>query len=561
MYALAEERRSFPVRRVLSWIAALIVLYFLLRLLLRLFGFGGAIERLPAVVTVEDRGVVNVTLEGEQSKHAEDGMKLFAGETLSTGASGHASLSFAEGSVARLDANSTLVIEKSDRTKDGFDLALRMERGAAWLNIAASSGSTTHTVSTPLLGFILPPDTETIVAPGALYVFHAQGAGVTVTAKSRDDILIGEGQQLVLPAGVSVKSMGKDLYIYRSPLETTQLTTSFLTDSRTLLLNKASTTDVAPSGTGSDILTVISPVNGEMISDGTVSVEGTIGDRVAAVKINGYAADTDTEKGTFTGELSIPEGADSLALRIQAIDANGDVLQEVQRTVKRGTKPTPTSSIPAPIITSPAKTGETFRTSEVEVVLRGTSSTDTAAILVNDYRLQLFTPSKGTWSYLASTALGNMKPGTNVFDVVAEDANGGKSAPARITIEWGEGTAGVIAGSSSSSSSKAPTLTELPKNDPLTPGMLKLAGVAADPAFVATGTGFLLEGTTSAETASVWVNDYQLQLYKPGKTFWNYIADPAMKNLKEGKNTFVIVARQADGKILDRLEYTVEYRK
>ncbi|MEK7218456.1 MAG: hypothetical protein AAB728_03245, partial [Patescibacteria group bacterium] len=101
----------------------------------------------------------------------------------------------------------------------------------------------------------------------------------------------------------------------------------------------------------------------------------------------------------------------------------------------------------------------------------------------------------------------------------------------------------------------------LPQNDPLAPGTLRVTGDAAQAGFSATGTGFLLEGTTVPQTDSVWVNDYRLQLYAAGKTFWNYIASPELKTLREGSNTFTVVARDSEGQILDKMEVKVEYRK
>ena len=53
------------------------------------------------------------------------------------------------------------------------------------------------------------------------------------------------------------------------------------------------------------------------------------------------------------------------------------------------------------------------------------------------------------------------------------------------------------------------------------------------------------------------MNDYRLQLFVPGKTYWNYIADIAKKNLVPGQNTYTMIARDKDGNILDKLVYTV----
>jgi hypothetical protein len=177
--------------------------------------------------------------------------------------------------------------------------------------------------------------------------------------------------------------------------------------------------------------------------------------------------------------------------------------------------------------------------------------------MVNDYKLQLFDPAKGTFSYLASQRLGNMKTGENIYDVYALDAGGAKSTPARITIFIGPADAMPVQPSSSAPvSSSGP----LPTNTPLLPGSLSVIAPTAGTTHTETGTGFLLEGLTSGKTATMWVNDYKLQLYRPGKTTWNYIASVEFANLKRGMNTYVIVARDSDNKILDKMTYTVELK-
>ena len=72
-----------------------------------------------------------------------------------------------------------------------------------------------------------------------------------------------------------------------------------------------------------------------------------------------------------------------------------------------------------------------------------------------------------------------------------------------------------------------------------------------------TGAEFLIEGSVPSGTASVWVNDYKLQLYTAGKTFFNYIASTGLNTLKRGSNTYEIIIRDTEGKILDRVTYTI----
>ena len=99
-------------------------------------------------------------------------------------------------------------------------------------------------------------------------------------------------------------------------------------------------------------------------------------------------------------------------------------------------------------------------------------------------------------------------------------------------------------------------------NAPLKPGTLQItaptAGTLHEAALSGTGVEFLIEGTVPQGTHSVWVNEYQLQLYTPGKLFFNYIASTKLQTLKRGTNTYTIVARDKAGQVLDRMEYVIK---
>lgn len=557
MYPLAEKRPSGR-RRLIALVVVLVVVYFLGRGVLGFFGFIHAVERMPVLLSVEDRGIVTAQLEGGESKHAENGMKLFTGEKVSTGPNGNASLRFFDTSVVRLDESTDLTIVQSNRAQGEASVALRVEKGSIWISTPAASGSTivARTVATPLLSYTIPPRTEAVLSPSSLTVFRAAGEGITVTASKHEKIVIGEGQKLTLPKDKAASALAPDLYTYRSPLDAASMT-MFVSDSRRLAAAAAGSSSPV-TASGSAILTVTKPGPNEIADRPTVSVTGTFGTNVDAVKINGYPAVLDREKGTFAQEISIPDGETQFSIRIQALDAKQAILAESTRIVRRSAA---ASDMPAPTVTAPAKTGETYKTNAEEVILRGTSPQAAAAIYVNNYKLQLFSPEKGTWSYLASLRLGNMKAGTNTYDVVAEDAEGKRSPAASITIVSGQGDDGVVsAGGSSSSAAAVLDPAKLPANAPLQPGTLKVSGAAAQMGFVATGTGFLLEGQTGKDTASIWVNGYQLKLYKAGKTFWNYLASPELKTIATGKNIYKVVARDASNQILDQIDVTVEYK-
>lgn len=550
-YPLAQEH-TLPrsVRLLLAAGAVLFAAYLLWTLVLRILGIAGGAERAGAMLAVEDRGTVTVTIDGKQQR-AENGMMLFPGESVSTGPNAHASLQFFDGSRARLNDGTELTLTESSRGERSSSVRIELQQGTLWLLTAESrSGSMLVSVETPMLSFEVPRGTEAVLAPTSIAVYSDEGEGTQMTVAGHDPIMISEGQQWAIAANAAV---GDNLYALRSPLDAVAARSPFVLESRQRLLPRATGGTPLGRSADADLITLLSPAVGAVLTQATVDVRGTVGAGVTSVLVNGYPAVFDAAKGTFSQQLSPPDGTDDIEVRIQALDAQRNVLGDLRRMVKRP----PAAPIDPPTVTVPAKTGQTYRTSAEELILRGGAPIGARGIMVNDYTLQLFDPAKGEWSYVASIRLRNMLPGINTYDVFALDAAGKKSAPARITIiQGGEGPEGVMATSSSAAAS--PT-GALPTNAPLSSGTLTVTLPTPGTTHTETGTGFLLEGATSAQTSTISVNDYTLQLYKPGKTTWNYIADVSLNNLKKGKNVYVIVARNSKNEILDQMTYTVEY--
>lgn len=541
--------------RLLLALAALIVISYLLwTLLLKLLGVSAVVERAGAFLAVEDRGTVNITIDGKQQR-AEDGMMVFSGESVSTSKGAHASLQFFDASRVRLADGTDLGVTESSRGKQGSRVSLDLRQGSLWVATSGArsfTGSVAWAISSPTLDFTVAQGTEAELSPTSVTVFSSDGDGVIVTLKGHDPFQISEGQQWMLPASGQV---GNNIYDHRSPLDPLAARSSFVVVSRSML--QASLIKPPTPNTSAELLTLAAPANGAVITTPTVIVQGTVGPGVTRVMVNGYPVLLDTVKRSFSQEVSPSEGQGDFEIAVQAQDDARTILAEAHRTVKRG----PPAPLSPPAITAPARTGDTYGTQAEELILRGTAPPGTAGIMVNDYKLQLFEPTKGEWSYVASLRLKNMVPGTNTYDVYAMSASGKKSDAARLTIiQGGDGPTGVIATASSSSSAASVSPGTLPTNTPTLPGTLLVTAPEAGLTHTETGTGFLLEGTTSARTASIWVNDYKLQLYKSGKTTWNYIVDVAFNNLKKGKNTYEVTARGSDEQILDTLTYTVEYQ-
>lgn len=558
-YSLAEPSSlRKAVRPVVGVILALLILYVAGSWLLQRIGITNRSRQAAVTVALERRGSVQVSLDGQDFVPAQDGMKLYTSDRLRTGPNTGVGLKFFDGSVMRFDAQSEATILESDARTEDSRITVALTMGSLWISTPATetyTGSILRTVEADDLTFDIPAQSDVLITARSATVFSAAGLGVKIAIpRAVIPIIVGEGQQFALPENYDPRG---DLYQYRSPIGGTAATPSFVQESRTLYLTARgpSVTEMAsgavlPSATD---LTVTSPTANLTTSSPTIEVKGSVGPKVTAVRVNGYQAQLQ-ENGTFSLELSLPN-EESVTVSVEALDAAGNILQTVVREITRNLKPPD-----APLITSPAQGGQTYRTQRTELAISGTAPANVAGIIVNDYRLQLFKPGDRTWTYLASTKLQNFQEGENVFTVVSINEAGVKSAPATLTILLGGEGEGVIETKSASSAvSSEITEESLPKNAPIAPGTVQVTGPRPGTQFTSTGSAFLLEGTAPKATASVWVNGYKLRLYTPGKTFWNYLADPALGTLKRGVNTYVINARNAAGEILDSTTYTVTY--
>lgn len=554
-------RRDRPYGRSISIVLLLVILAVLSMKTLRWFGVGNSVLESPAVMHVAAQSVVNVSIDKSAMKRAEDGLKLYAGDEVVTTPRNTASLSFFDGSFARLNESSQLTIEKSAKGKQQSTLTVHLDDGALWLStpmLTAFSGSIVRTVVTPVLTVTVPSRTEAVITGRSIVVYAADGAGLTVNvAGNAKSIIIGEGQQFTVPEG---KERIDDLYTLRSPLSPDMLASPFITESRQLFTTNAGSSVKTTSGkpqTAEASLTMKSPQDNATITTSTVEVQGSIGPSVQNVRINGYLANLDAEKRTFRQELALPD-EDDVKITTEAVDANGTVVGQDIRTIHRNrTPPVP------PTIETPAHGGQTYRTSATEIEIRGTAPKDAVAIVVNDYKLQLFAPGQEDWSYLAKTSYDNFTQGENVYTVYAINQGGYKSAPVTITIILGEGGEGIVGGASSTVSAGAAASTAeesaLPQNPPKMPGSVRVTAPVQGTQYATDQKEFLIEGIVPHETASVWINGYKLQLYAAGKTFFNYIASTDLFTMKPGRNVYRIVARDKNDQILDTISFVVQF--
>lgn len=532
---------------------------------LQYFGVGNSTLQSAAILSVDDLGVVNVSIDEGPFKRGDDGMKIYPGDAVVTTPKNFAALTMFDGSYVRMDESTELGIEQSILGETESSLKLSLDDGAVWIVTPTSeafSGAIIRQLATPFLTIAIPSKTEAVFTARSLVVYASDGPGLSVKVTGfQNPVIVGEGQQFTFALGSESVT---DLYTLRNPVSPDLLSPPFIEESRAEygIVRTAGTSIPDEEIERPDTeMTVSEPVNDITVQGATLQVKGTIGDGVDKVRINGYLATINREQKTFEQELTLPD-EDDVKITVEAIDKNGTVLSQALRTVRRNRTPPE-----APSITAPAAAGQTYRTSKTQVEIRGTAPDNAVAIIVNDYRLQLFTPGEKNWSYLADTAFNNLHAGENIFEVVAMNQGGYRSEPVRITVLLEEGEEGIVGGSTSQGSTEtvAPTTpktaeeSELPDNAPLMPGSIRITSPKEGTEYSTTDKEFLIEGSVPTEAASVWVNGYKLQLYEQGKLFFNYIASTDLATLRRGRNVYRIVIRNAENNILDSLSYTVQF--
>jgi hypothetical protein len=432
--------------------------------------------------------------------------------------------------------------------------------------LAVFTGAIARRIETSSYIADIPGDASAMLSADVVTVLKSAGLGVSIQLKNvragnSSQMYVGEGQTFALSDDAKRQiAGGADPYSFRDPITPDTLKDEFLTKSyaqlSALVLASPSSTAggsgaVAVAADGQDLV-VTAPANRTKVNGNAVTVSGNVSQRIRNVLVNGYDAPLKTDR-SFSLELALNANEETTLVQIKAQDPQGITLAEENRTVIRELKPFD------PVrMKSPVSSGGTLTTAQEEIEITGEAPNGAAGILVNDYKLQLFKPGAKTWSYLASTRIGNLQLGKNVFVMYAIDENGRKSTPTTITIIV-DPTAGTT--SSSGTAASAASQPPLKQNSPLLPGTLKVTGPVAGTAAEVSESEVLLEGTTSPDTASISVNGYTLSLYVAGKTTWNYIASTEYTTLKEGKNVYRVVSRNKDGEILDVLEYTMTYTK
>ena len=236
-YAEQKRKRTAALKPVIAVVIVGALVLFSGKWIVAQLGFGGAGQRAAVLMSPEERGTTRVSLDGGEWKRADQAIKLYPGDRVETNAGAHASLSFFDGTYARLDEQTTVHIVESKKRVEGIsEVSLHMDQGSMWIASPSSSvfpGHIERIVSTPFLQTDLLAKTEAVINQNALMLFDGDGVGSTVRlAGKKSSIIVGEGQRLFLPEG---EAHEENLYAYRSALDPRAILSPFIETSITQL--------------------------------------------------------------------------------------------------------------------------------------------------------------------------------------------------------------------------------------------------------------------------------------------------------------------------------------
>ncbi len=414
---------------------------------------------------------VQVSLQGEEWQRAETNLKLYASDGVVTRGSGDATLQFFDGSSARLDVGSEVLIEEANFQDGGASsLRINVRSGRIWFTSPSHSsftGTIVRNVKTANYEAEVPAGSQIIISSSLLNVVRASGVGVKAMlafGNKTSSFYVGEGQYIALSEQAKrLIEGGEDPYEIRDPVTLELLRDPFLVSS--LLLDQEPSSENLNASSGATLsdeapLILLSPQSQEQISTRVIPVKGKVNSRIVQIRVNGQIVTIQKDR-TFSVDVSMPS-LPTTVITVEATDAQGIALGKIERTVVNAYR-----VIVEPVrIKSPVGSGGIFTTALQEIEITGEAPTGTAGIEVNDYRLQLFTLGSKTWSYLASTAFSNLKVGENIYAIRAIDEAGNKSHPRSITI--------VLTGEPITSTGSEPQPPPLKQNPPLTPGILSV---------------------------------------------------------------------------------------
>lgn len=206
-----------------------------------------------------------------------------------------------------------------------------------------------------------------------------------------------------------------------------------------------------------------------------------------------------------------------------------------------------------PQIEEPGSNGDTVTLDDVEQDIKGSVSSDTEAVIVNDYRLTKYVPGSKSFRYTAKVAFGNLEVGENEYEVIAVDKAGNKSSVAMITLVLPQDVYDEAQTEEDEEDTGDPT------PEATATGGVKITAPNNGENLVTSETSFEIKGEVPAGTAKVVVNGYTLQGFSEGDTTFIYNANSTLGTLEIGElNTYTVKAYDADDELIGTASMTID---
>ena len=536
-------------------------------------------------LNIESGSAKAMTVGRSEWQNAPDKIYLYRGEKFKTGTDGRATFTFFDQSIMRFNTNTEAEFTSLKKKNDTYEIEVELVKGDIWTKVeritnpGSSFGITTDLITIDTRGGVFA-----ISGPGTVYMLEGTAQ---IGIKYDDDVIktynLGVGQQFLADAekaqaiekGDDVEAIFalsdqfKRTNWYRWNIKKDGAINAFeesdLDEVDEEDEESVGAEDLQPTTDDEDeedlanvgrVVYVTKPSKNLETSKSTISVEGNFdAEKINAVYVDGQKATVVSAGKWKVSSVKLGfEGENEISIEAEELDGTKTTLDPLV-VVYDKTQPN------MPVFTEPGANDETVEIEDIEQIIEGSVSKDTAAVIVNDYRLTKYVPGSKEFSYYAKTVYGNLEVGDNEYKAIAEDKAGNQSEPAIITLtltqEVMDNADEEAVGAEDLQPATDDEDEELPQAS--SSGGVEITAPNNGESFETKETEFEIDGTVPEGTAKVLVNDYKLSLFELGNTTFKYRAYASIGNLKIGeKNTYTVKAYDEDDKLLGEASITID---
>ncbi|MFA5843122.1 MAG: FecR domain-containing protein [Candidatus Gracilibacteria bacterium] len=460
---------------------------------------------------------------------AYSGQLVLEGDRLGLGRSSRGVLTFYNGTVGRLDADSSLEINKIIAGDDSDQVNLTLQNGRIWLNMVESAEQN--------LNFVVETDNLRITSYRAIF---------EVELSDLENVRVTEGEVLV-----EVFEPDSD---------------------RKVVLEQVKV------GVGQQVEITASDLE-KMVARESISLLEAVDNEWEVSDWYVWNSSQDMDPTVYEVEESIPT--------TETTEITEEIPTTDVETPVETIEPVVENAVPVIAITFPTDNPYTLPTGETSVTIEGTASADTVSVTVTNYdengvasayTLQSYVAGATTWKYNAFYGYGNLREGRNRFMIVARNEEDLPSTSIELIVEVPEGAFTALEEEEVTETpveDETTTIEVSPETVPTeeTPIEPALNGVVGTPSvtllndesapaawpYTTSAAEVLIEGTVGLEAVAVYVNDFKLTKFVVGSGSWNYYAKLDFGNYKIGDNSYTVYAEDSDGNRSAAFTFSIYY--